>query len=172
MGLLKKNGVWLLGWVVFVGLYYLLVRFPYYYFFLQNQAEFATFENNSLAALLILLGAVFLNFLAFAISLRMVILPIAMRDDLQMIRSKYPLFVEWVIYCIVFIIFCWPIGYVQSLLALSSAPDTAIGMLKPIWQVLVGFGLYRESAAGYVKNFQDQLENTKIQMREPTDTTV
>jgi hypothetical protein len=167
MGLLKNNGILLLGWVVFVGLYYLLVRFPYIYLVLQIQAEFTTFEDNSPAAVLILLGVFFLNFLAFAISLRMVVLPIAMRGNLQMIRSRYPILFEWVIYCIVYLIFCWPIGYVQSLLALSSVPDTAIGMLKPIWQFLVGFGLYRESAADYVKRFQDQVEGTKIQIEEP-----
>jgi hypothetical protein len=167
MGLLKKNGLLLLGWVVFVGLYYLLVRFPYYYLLLQIQAEFPTIKINPLAAVFILLGIFFLNFLAFVISLRMIVLLIAKRDNLQMVRSKFPLFFEWVIYCIVFLIFCWPIGYVQSLLALSSLPDTAIGMLKPVWQFLVGFRLYRESAADYVKRFQDQVEGTKIQIEEP-----
>lgn len=156
MGLLKRNWVAVLGWLIFMSLYYLFVKL-FSYGTLQMQAEFPAIEINPLTILALILLSIFLiSFLAFVISLRIVAFLVIHRGKVKAADLKYPLFFEWVVFFIVFIIFTWPISYVQALLEFTSIPDTVIGAIAPIWQILVSFMLYRESVIEYLKKFKNQ----------------
>jgi hypothetical protein len=164
MSSLKKSGISLLGWVAFTVIYNLL-NFPFTKWVLQIQADF---QWGDLAVIAILFAASFvLGFLAFTISFYGAIFPLLRRNNLTAGKPNNLLIFEWVIYYIVFTVLCWPIPLIQELLSYTSIPIVVLRAIKPIRQALVSFMIYRENVSYHVKEFQDQLENTKIQIEEP-----
>ncbi len=164
MSSLKKSGISLLGWVAFVVLNNLFNR-PLTKWVLQRQADY---QWDDLAVIAILFPAsLILGYLAFAISFHGVVFPILRRRNLMAVKPKDLLIFEWFVYWIVVMVLCWPIPLIQGLLSFTSIPIGVLRAIEPIWRVMVSFGIYRENVTYHLKEFQDQLENTKPQMQEP-----
>jgi hypothetical protein len=168
MGILKKTGISLLSWLVWVVLNYsfhLLLYIPLYKWLWQIK-DVRQLDDLALMAILFPVSFV-LGFLSFVISFRIVIFPIARRNNLTIDSSMRPVFFEWIIFYIIFTFLSWPIPFIQGLLSLSSLPDAVIHAVKPIGRVLVSFVLYRESALDHFREFPDQVEGKKVQIHEP-----
>jgi hypothetical protein len=163
MSSLKKSGISLLGWTAFV-LLNNLFNIPLTKWVLQIQAD-SQWDDFTVIAILFPASLV-LGFLAFAISFHGVIFPILRRSNLTASKPKNLLIFEWVVYYIVFTVLCWPIPLIQGLLSYTSIPIAVLRAIKPVGQTLVSFIIYRENVSYHVKEFQDQLENTKIQAQE------
>jgi hypothetical protein len=167
MGSLKKNGLAILGWVVFAGLSYLISKLLFAWVALQVSPDSSFLETHPLLLRAILVLCSFLiGFSAFTISLKFVVFPIIRRQTAVSVELKYPLSDEWILFCIVFVICTLPIGYVEALLDLLNVPDTTIRLLRPAWRAVISLWFYRDSVLTYASAQIDQVENTELQMQE------
>lgn len=167
MGLLKKNGLAVLGWSVFAGLYYLFVKLFFAWLAQQIPTDSSIFQTKPLLVVaFIYLSSFVFGFSAFAISLRFIVFPIMQRETTVAVKLKYPLFSEWVIFFIVFMFLTLPIGLIEGLLGYFGLPDAITEMVQPAWQAGISLWFYRENVLTYFAVQNDQLEGVELQMQE------
>lgn len=168
MEFLKKNGLTILGWSVFVGLYYLFGKLFSEWFKQQLPLDSPMVQTKPWLVIVFLCLSVFLlGFSAFAISLRLIVFPIIQRETGVSVKLKYPLIAEWLMFVIVFLVLSLSIGLVQDLLSALGLPDNITEMVRPVWQLCLSLWFYRENVLTYFAAQNDQLEGVELQMQEP-----
>jgi hypothetical protein len=165
MGSLKKNGLAILGWSVFVGLYFLFVKLFYEWFVQQIPLDSAVVQTKPLLIIAFLYLSIFvLGFFAFAISLRLLVFPIIQRETAVSVKLKYPLIAEWLIFFIVFVFLSLPIGLVEDLLHYTELSDAMIEMVKPVWQACLSLWFYRKNVLTYSVVQNESLDHAEVQV--------
>lgn len=168
MGSLKRNTISIVGWFIFASFYYALA-YTFKYIVLQIHNRYSAFTiTSSWAIVAIVLVVFFLGFLAFTLSMQVIVFPVAHWNNLSVKDSKYPIILEWLIFFVIFFIASWPLTLIEELIKLVTTAPIIIDAIKPIWQVLVSLWLYRENVLARLSTPNNQLEKMELKMPNST----
>jgi hypothetical protein len=176
MSSLKRNAISVFGWFIFASLYYSLF-YILKYIALQVHNKYPTFTLNGLTSsevtvvilIIAFVTAFVLGFLAFALSLQLVVFPVSRWINLNVTNSKYPLILEWLVFFAVFyFVAVWPLFLIEDLIKLMAAAPVITNAIDPTWQVLVSLWLYRENVLARISISNNQLKNTELKMQNST----